>query len=439
MSNKNNPKKRAKKPTGIEDIRGPKMLWDAVEKFLSDLYDIRYNEVSNQIECRRVDDDDFSYELLNENNIFRLLQQHNIGFGMANLLAMLRSDYVKRYNPFVEYFENLSKWDGKDHIKNLCKYISVKNQDRFNNHFKKMLIRTIACAIDTEEYNKHLFLFMGASHKGKTYFLRWLCPPNLKQYFAENISTDKDSMIAICENFIINMDELAGLQKIEIRGLKSILSKDKVKVRLPFDKRPSLAPRRASFVGSTNEMEFLTDVTGSVRWLCFELTHIDQKYSKEIDNAQLWAQAYALYKKGEKFSITADEIAENESTNVQHQVSTMETELIQKYFKPGDHTNGAEFWTASDMVLHLHTIGGNAVRINNQGIGRALTFLQYKQISKRDETDNMPRKGYFAYCQCKPCTEKRDLEKELATALTPSSKQLHPKENKHGEIDLRDK
>ena len=51
------------------------------------------------------------------------------------------------------------------------------------------------------------------------------------------ISTDKDSLIAICENFIINLDELSTLTKIEINALKSIFSKDKVKVRLPYGRR----------------------------------------------------------------------------------------------------------------------------------------------------------------------------------------------------------
>ena len=41
----------------------------------------------------------------------------------------------------------------------------------------------------------------------------------------ENISFDKDSLIALIENFIINLDELATFTRVEINALKSILSK----------------------------------------------------------------------------------------------------------------------------------------------------------------------------------------------------------------------
>jgi predicted P-loop ATPase len=403
--------------------------FELVEDFLSKHYDIRYNEVSNHIECKRLDQDG-DYETLNENNVYRFLQHHNVKFSMGNLLSLLRSDYVEKFNPFVEYFDNLPKWDGKDHITALCGFIKVKKQERFNNHFKKMLIRSIACSLDPDYFNKHLFLFLGGQHLGKTYFMRWLCPPDLKAYYTENISTDKDSIIAMCENFMINMDELAGLAKFELRALKSILSKDKVKVRIPYDKRPSLAPRRANFVGSTNEVEFLTDVTGTVRWLCFELIDINKKYSKEISITQIWAQAYALYKKGDEFNITASEIEENETVNVQHQISTMEVELIQKYLVPQkmDGNNKpigeGEFMTSSDIVLHLSKIEGNAVRINNVGVGKALTFLGFDRYDKRSEEKRIPQKGYYILCNCFQCAKDRKERNELADALNSNPKLL---------------
>lgn len=404
----------------------PESAFAQVETFLSGIYSIRYNEVSNQIECKREDQEE--YEMLNENNVYRFLQHHNVKFSMGNLLSLLRSDYIQKYNPFVDYFDNLPKWDGKDHIAALCSYIKVKNQPRFNNHFRKTLIRNIACSLSPDYFNKQLFLFLGGQNLGKTYLIRWLCPPALKAYYTENISTDKDSIIAMCENFIINMDELAGLAKFELRALKSILSKDKVKVRIPYDKRPSLAPRRANFWGSTNEVEFLSDVTGTVRWLCFELLDIDRKYSKEVSITQIWAQAFALYKKGEEYNITAAEIEENETVNLHHQVSTMEVELIQKYlvkakFDKDEHPIGDigsdyEFMTSSDIVIHLSKIeGSNAVRINNVGVGKALMFLGYVQKNKRNEESKVPQKGYYIVCQCPSCKKERDERREIADAL----------------------
>ena len=88
-------------------------------------------------------------------------------------------------------------------------------------------------------------------NSGKTTFIRFLCPPALKNYMTENISFDKDSLIALIENFIINLDELATFSKVEINSLKSILSKSFIKERHPFERKAKKLSRRASFIGST--------------------------------------------------------------------------------------------------------------------------------------------------------------------------------------------
>ena len=135
-----------------------------------------------------------------------------------------------------------------------------------------MLVRSIACALLEYVFNKQVFVLVGAGQNtGKSTFCRWLCPPFLSDYITEYINTDKDGLIVLATNFLINMDELATLSKTEINSLKSLISKDKINVRLPFARRTSVHPRRANFIGSTNNDEFLTDETGSVRWLCFEI------------------------------------------------------------------------------------------------------------------------------------------------------------------------
>ncbi|MBI4929439.1 MAG: PriCT-2 domain-containing protein [Bacteroidetes bacterium] len=301
-----------------------------VEKFISSRYEIRYNEVSNEVECKTKNETE--YKALNENNLFRELQLNNIYFPQNNLLALLRSDFVSSYNPIKKYFDELPEWDNTtDHIKKLCSYITVKDQERFNRQFKKMLVRCIACALHGI-FNKHAFILIGGQSSGKTTITRWLCPPKLKNYMAENISTDKDSLIALSENFFIVLDEIASLHKTEQTALKSVFTKDKIKIRRPFDRKPTVSIRRANFIGSTNKYEFLNDETGSVRWLSFVIEKIDFNYSQEINIDLVWAQAYTLFKSGFKYELTLDEVFENENSNSEHQQTSVEVDLIQKHF-----------------------------------------------------------------------------------------------------------
>ena len=185
------------------------------------------------------------------------------------------------------YFDSLPKYDNKtDYIKLLTSYITTNDQERFYNHFKKWIVRLVKCALIDDYYNKNAFILVqNKQNSGKTTFCRFLCPDSLSDYIKENISTDKDGLISITRNLIINLDELATLTRQDINLLKSILSKDKVNERLPYDRKNSIIPRRCSFIGSTNNSEFLTDLTGSVRWLCFEVENINFDYKKKIDIA----------------------------------------------------------------------------------------------------------------------------------------------------------
>jgi len=402
-----------------------KSQFEIIEKFLNDWWNIRFNIITNVMEgCRK--DLEQEYEPINENNIYRFLQHSNMKFSRGNLSALLGSDFVERYNPIVDYFNDLPKWNGKDHLKHLCSFIHVKeiekNQQRFNTHFEKHLIRSIACALQDEYFNKHIFNFIGGQQKGKSTLIRWLCPPELKnKYYTENFSPDKkdkDNMIALSANFFINMDELASLAKYEVKTLKAVLSTNRINVRIPYDKATTTAPRRATFWGSTNEMDFLTDETGSVRWLCFDIEKINFDYVK-VDRTQLWAQLYHLYCSGSHFNITAEEIEHNEIVNAKHHVSTMEEEMIQKYFVPAEkETLDAVFMTGTDMVFHFVNIQGNAAnRITPVGIGKALRFLDYNRIELWITEKNMPKKGYYVVCSCKQCTESRNMAEAFKEAL----------------------
>jgi predicted P-loop ATPase len=367
-----------------------------VEKYISKIYDFRYNKVANEIEYKSKEEN--TYKAFNEDNLYRELQHKNIFFSQSNISSLMRSDFVPQYDPIEQYFETLKDWDNQtDHIINLCSFIKAKDQERFNIHFKKMLVRSVACGLGIA-FNKQAFILMGGQSSGKTTFCRWLCPEILKNYYTENINTDKDSQISLTENIIINLDELASMQKADLNALKSILSKDIVKVRRPYDRKPTVAKRRANFFGSTNKDEFLTDETGSVRWLCFEIFKIVWDYKKEIDIDLVWGQAYYLFKNGFKYEMSAEEIEENEKNNSEHTIRTAEFELIQRYFEPIEKDKPfAKHYTATDIINELKVNNLANVNLNIQNIGKALKQLGYERVSYRTGENKMALKGYWLY------------------------------------------
>ncbi len=387
----------APSPLKRDDIKGYS-TWDRVEEYLNDNFDLRLNIISTKIEFKRKDSVE-KFEELNENSIYRELKKKNINISHSDLGSLLYSDYVKKYNPFDDYFRSLGAWNreiDEDYILKLCDFISVKDTERFKKHFKKMLVRCIACALQDDYFNKQVFVLVhDQQNSGKSTFCRWLCPPALEAYITENINTDKDSLITLATNFIINMDELATLNKTELNALKSFISKDKINVRLPYERKAVLLPRRANFIASTNKDEFLTDETGSVRWLCFELKDkIDFTYKEKIDIDNIWRQAYTLYNDNFQYQLTPEEIIENEAANRKFQITGAEYDLIPRYYSPGDDCQTSIFLTATEILSAISKLHPE-LKVSPINIGKALAYLGYKKSHHYNENAKYSVKGYF--------------------------------------------
>jgi hypothetical protein len=353
--------------------------------FIKEHYQIRNNIVTNEYECREIGEE--NYEMLNENNIFIKMQFSNLNISLNNLVALLKSNLIDRFDPFKEYFNNLPTWDQKvDYITTLGQFVKTKDRTRFDLHFKKWLVRVVACALDDGFFNKQAFILVhDRQNSGKSTFCRFLCPAALSNYIAENLSIDKDSRILLTRNLLINLDELSTLSKVEINSLKSLFSKDKINDRLPYDRRNSIIPRRCSFIGSTNQSEFLNDESGSVRWLCFVIDEIDWNYKNKVDIDLVYCQAYHLYRNGFEYNLTQEEIRENEEYNKQFQLISSERELVSKFIQPGSKEENDYFMTATDILMHMTNKTENKIRLTATCIGKAMKFCGIERVKHSTE------------------------------------------------------
>ncbi len=371
-----------------------------IKKYLESHYQFRYNIIANQLEMCPKGENKFGE--LNEDDLYVELLTRGFKFSKFVLEALLKSSFVVKYDPFREYFHRLPKWNGKrDYIGELARYVKIdlSNRERFDLHFKKALVRTVACALG-HGFNKQAFVLIGKQNDGKSSFIRFLCPPALSDYIKEDITPDKEGRIALAQNFLINLDELATLSKYDINNLKKLFSLDKIKDRLVYGKKDVVMPRRASFWGSTNREEFLTDETGSVRWICFHEEGFDFRYQQTVNIDNIYAQAYSLLKDDYDYKVSVEELKENDQINRRYQVTTDEINLIQKYYLPGAENN--EFMTATDLLIELLRITEGKVKLNSVMIGRALNFLGYVQKTRRENdeenrenSEKTPIKGYY--------------------------------------------
>jgi predicted P-loop ATPase len=354
-----------------------KTIYDYTLEYVESKYTILYNEISHDFQISLKAEKSWQY--LNVNSLLIELTKVGIEINAAKLEILLKSEYIAKYNPIKEYFETLPDWDGVDHISQLASYLPLYHYEVFEYHFKKWLVRAVLCALEIGYFNKQALII---SHKGqssgKSTWCRFLCPPELKDFLAEDISNDKDARIQLCRNFLFNLDELAVLSKKDVNSLKSFFSKTFINERLPYDRKNTTLPRICSFMGSTNMASFLNDETGSVRWLCFELKDtIDFAYSKEIDIKNVWIQAYHLAYKDKSFNpeLTIQDVQENEERNKQYTRFTIEQEVVLKYYEKSASLD--DFVTATDVIVSLSCLN---IRLSQINMGKALSGLEFERV-----------------------------------------------------------
>ncbi|WP_396177451.1 VapE domain-containing protein [Flavobacterium sp.] len=356
------------------------------EDYLNENYQIRHNIISNEIEISNKDANYWTD--LNENTLWIEMQKKSIKVPASTLEKILKSDFVPKFNPFIEYFNALPSWDKvTDYITQYADYVKLspdEDKDQYNYHFKKWCVRSVKCATIDNYFNKNAFVISDegkGQNIGKTTWIRNLCPKALSNYIKDDLPKDeKDAKISLTQNFIVNLDELASLSRQEINTLKSLFSADKIKVRFPYDKKDSVVRRVANFIGSTNLSTFLHDETGSVRWLCFVADTIDFSYKNNFDMDKLWSQAFAL-SNDENFdeTITSVDMSINEMRNAKFQIQSPEKDLICRYLEIPKTVEETKILTSTEIQHYLAGFA-NSIKLNNVTIGKALTSLKYRKI-----------------------------------------------------------
>jgi len=358
--------------------------FSSLEQSLCTLYDFKYNEVNNKLYFKSKNQETFKtlddYHL---NSIIRDLRASGVTkIQKKDVAEILNSSFVKKINPFEEYFMNLGSWaeDQPDYIQELADTIEVADNDRdfWNRSFRKWLVASVACSIDSEITNQQVLIFSGAQGLGKTTWMKNLVPRVLSEYYyggSINLG-NKDTEIQLSENFLINLDELGNLGRKNMSALKEIITKPSIKLRRPYGTVAETMPRRASFMGSINNLEFLTDNTGNRRFLCFEVLGINKDHGLNLD--LVYAQATSLFFSKYKYWMDSDDIKEIELHNKNFQYVPIEQEILEKHYSPCEGNQKADFEIETeDLIEKLCEKSKLASRLSANRLGSVLNRLNW--------------------------------------------------------------
>ena len=368
-----------------------------IETYLSTHYEFRYNTVLGRTEYRSKNDVHFSKVGRYEINTLRRELDNDIGIitSSDNLYSIIESSFSPRINPIQEYFKNLPSVDISSSsslslkaISQLASCVAVRNSDKWLPYLIKWLVAVVANAMDDRECRNHTCLVLtGEQGKFKTTFLDLLCPPALHgySYTGKIYPQEKDTLTYIGQNLIVNIDDqLKALNKRDENELKNLITCPMVKYRMPYDKYVEEHPHLASFVASVNGNDFLTDPTGSRRFLPFEVLAIDIERAKEISMDAVYTEAKALLNAGFRYWFNDEEITELYKESEDFQVQTAEMELLLRCFeKPTEDNPHCTYMTTTEILAYLGVYTHQPLTLKR--MGEALKRAGFEKVSKRRE------------------------------------------------------
>ena len=246
----------------------------------------------------------------------------------------------------------------------------------------------VANAMDDRQCRNHTCLVLtGKQGKFKTTFLDLLCPPSLSdyRYTGKIYPQEKDVLSLIGQNLIINIDDqLKALNKRDENELKNLITCPQVKYRMPYEKHIEERPHLASFVASVNGNDFLTDPTGSRRFLSFEVLAIEIDRAKSIPMDAVYSEAKTLLNEGFRYWFNDEEIIELHRNSEAFQVYTTEMELLLRYFTfPTEAEKATKrfYMTNSEIVGYLSCYTRQS--LSAKRMGEALRKAGYARECRR--------------------------------------------------------
>lgn len=200
------------------------------------------------------------------------------------------------FHPVREYLNGLA-WDGTPRVEALFVTYVGAPDDAYSRHVARlMLLGAVTRIFEPGHKFDFAVILEGIQGKRKSTFIEILG----KRWFAEldgDLHNPKEMIEIMQGSWIMEIPELSGFQRADVRALKAFISRRTDRARLAYARRAGAFPRQCIFIGSTNDKEYLKDDTGGRRFwpMACSIHEIDSDaLERNID--QIWAEATSLYR-----------------------------------------------------------------------------------------------------------------------------------------------
>ena len=385
---------------------------EEIKSFLDGHISLRFNEITSRVEYESPEDktdahcvtDAHRFIPVNDRIVNSLWSQMSTitRVNIQDMYRVIESDYVPVFNPFKEYLKNLSKpvpstgnqagnqaenpsVEDQDYIHELAQTVHVKGGEQeqmlWHIYLKKWLVGMVASWISEDVVNNVILVLIGEQGAYKTTWFNYLLPPPLKQYFYTKTNANrmsKDDILTLAQYALVCCEELDTMRPAELNQLKAAVTMPSIDERAAYAHYHEHRKHIASFCGTGNNTQFLSDPTGNRRWLPFEVESIVSPRDHPFHYEGIYSQALALYKSGFQYWFTKEEIQELNRHNKQFETPHLERELVSLYFRvPKEGENGM-FMTSARAIQIIGT--GISQKLNPTRVGLSFNELGFQRV-----------------------------------------------------------
>lgn len=226
------------------------------------------------------------------------------------------------FHPVREYLLGLV-WDGRRRVETVLRdFLGAGETGYVRAVSRKFLVGAVARAMNPGIKFDTAIIFIGPQGLGKSTFIEKLAKN--KEWYSDSFGSLENNRATeqIQGKWLIEMPELSGMKKTEVSEMKHFMSQNTDTYRPAYAKRVADFPRQCIFIGTTNETDFLSDVTGNRRYWPVNLFGGCPWYSVHVDLDgmvdQIWAEAYVMYAMGEKLHLSRQEEQWAKEIQIEH-------------------------------------------------------------------------------------------------------------------------
>lgn len=309
-------------------------------------------------------------------------QKYRAEFSINTIVdAVISVGDANHFHPVQDYLRSLT-WDGVERMSTwLQKYCgSTGPKEYLEAVCTKFLVAMVQRVFNPGSAFHQVLILEGKQNAGKSSVARVLGAP----WFTDSPIHigDKDAVMTMQSKWVVELGELSSMSKADIEQLKAFITQSVDRIRPSYGRKVMDYPRQSVFIGTTNNEQYLKDLTGNRRYWPVKVADVINWKGLAQVRDQLFAEAFLAYQLGESVWLNPDLIIEAETEQALRVIGDEWAPIVLEVLESEGFPE--EFYLR-DLASRMDQVG--AQRLDGTTVNRlirCLKLLGYENFRTKD-------------------------------------------------------